>query len=81
MTILYRGAGIGTYWRINDPRLGGLTPTAPGISNTADRVIQHVFNGLTHSPYVSLSLSYPVALNYALEMGTSQPTIHIPAYV
>ena len=81
MTIFYRGAGVGTYWHTNDPRLSGLTPTAPGILNTADRIIQHVYNGLTHSPYVSLSLSYPVALNYALEMGTSQPTIHNPAYV
>jgi hypothetical protein len=81
MTIFYRGAGVGTYWHTKDPRLSGLIPTTLGIPNTPDRVIQHVFNGLTHSPYVSLSLSYPVALNYALEMGTIWPTVHDPAYV
>jgi hypothetical protein len=81
MAILYRGAGVGTYWHTNDPRHTGLTSTAPGVLNTPDRIIQHVYNGLTRSPYVSLSLSYPVALSYALEMGTMQPTIHNPAYV
>ncbi len=81
MTIFYRGAGVGTYWHTNDARLSGFKPTNPALLNTPDRVIQHVYNGLTDSPYVSLSLSYPVALNYALEMGITQPTVHDPAYV
>lgn len=51
------------------------------MPNTPDRVIQHVYNGLTDSPYVSLTLSYGVALSYALEMGTKQPTASDPAYV
>ena len=74
MAIFYRGAGVGTHWHTNDPRLSGrgFTAWAPGLQNTPDRVIQHVYQGLTHSPYVSLSLSYPVALNYALEMGRSE---------
>jgi hypothetical protein len=81
MTILYRGAGFGTYWHTNDARLTGFLPRNAGISHTHDRVVQHVYNGRTDSPYVSLTLSYGVALNYALEMGTKQPTVHDPAYV
>lgn len=81
VAIFYRGAGVGTYWHANDARLSGFLPRNAGMSNTPDRVIQHVHNGRTDSPYVSLSLSYGVALNYALEMGTRQPTVHDPAYV
>jgi hypothetical protein len=81
MAIFYRGAGVGTYWHSQDARISGLIPTSPGIQSTPDRVIQHVYNGLTNSPYVSLTVSYPVALNYALEMGNAQPTLDNPAYV
>jgi hypothetical protein len=81
VAIFYRGAGVGTYWHMNDGRLSGLTPTSPGMMHSTDRVIQHVYNGLTQSPYVSLSCSYSVALNYAMEAGMMQPTALNPAYV
>jgi hypothetical protein len=81
MTIFYRGAGTGTYWNINDARLSGFTARNAGMVHTVDRVIQHVYGGDTDSPYVSLSLSYGVALNYALEMGTVQPTVLNPSFV
>ena len=81
MAIFYRGAvsaPIGT--GIMDVRAGsGLGFTT--IPNTPDRIIQHVYNGLTDSPYVSLTLSYGVAFSYALEVGTKQPTASDPAYV
>ena len=51
------------------------------MSPSAGRIIAHVSRGLTQSPYVSLSRSYAVALHYALETGTSQPTVHAPGYV
>src|SRR5258708_4676541 len=81
MPVYYRGAAPGTYWNANDARLSGFIPRSPGVSQSASRIIQHVSNGLTQSPYVSLTRSYPVALHYALESGTSQPTIHAPGYV
>jgi hypothetical protein len=82
MTIFYRGAGVGTYWHGNNACVtGGFRPKNRSIPNTPDRVIQHVYNGLTDSPYVSLTLSYGVALNYALDMGVKQPTARDPAYV
>ena len=81
MTVFYRGAAPGTYWNTNDARLSGFTARTPGMLHSADRVIQHVYNALTNSPYVSLSLSYGVALHYALEMGTSQPTALNPGFV
>ena len=32
MPIFYRGAGINTYWYLNDPIVQGFTARAPGIT-------------------------------------------------
>jgi len=81
MPIYYRGAGTGTYWNLNDATALGFQPRDPGITPSTTRIIQHVAQGLTLSPYISLTRSHPVALHYALETGTNQPTVHAPAYV
>ena len=81
MAIFYRGAGVGTYWHGHNGCSSGFWPRNSTIPNTPDRIIQHVYNGLTDSPYVSLTLSYGVAFSYALEVGTKQPTASDPAYV
>jgi len=81
MPIFYRGAAPGTYWNSNDARTSGFPPRNSGITASPDRIIQHIYNGLTDSPYVSLTRSYSVALHYALEAGTSQPTKLAPGFV
>ncbi len=81
MAIFYRGAGPGTYWNIKNARHSGFIPQNPGLPHSTDRIIQHVYNGLIDSPYVSLTLSYGVALSYALETGTSRPTARDPGVV
>ena len=81
MPIYYRGAGTGTYWNTNDATNKGFQPRDPAVTPSTTRIIQHVAHGLTQSPYISLTRSHPVALHYALETGTNQPTVHAPAYV
>jgi hypothetical protein len=51
MPIFYRGAGVGTHWHINDARLTGFTPQAPGIVLSIDRLMQHIVSGTVSSPY------------------------------
>ena len=81
MPIFYKGAPPGTHWNVNDAVGTGFVPRDPGISPSVDRIIQHVAYAVTQSPYISLSRSYSVALHYALETGTSQPTANSPGYV
>lgn len=73
MALFYRGAGRGTYWHVNDPRLSGFTPRSPGMLATPDRLMNHIVNGTVTSPYVSLTRSYGIALGYAL-LGKTKPT-------
>lgn len=43
--------------------------------------MMHTARTTTNSPYVSLSRSYGVALDYALAAGRALPTPAVPAYV
>lgn len=81
MPIFYRGAGVGTYWHINDPRISGFLPHSPGVTASADRVKEHIAHVNTTSPYISLTRSYGVARSYALGFGRSKPTASAPAFV
>ena len=81
MPILYRGAGVGTYWHQRDARVTGFTPQHPGMSPSLDRLIGHISYGTVTSPYVSLTRSYGVAWSYAMSLGHSQPAQSNPAYV
>lgn len=81
MPIFYRGAGAGTYWHRNDARLSGFTPQAPGVVPSINRLINHVSRGTVYSPYISLTRSYGVALNYAVLPGQAIATRANPGYV
>ena len=80
MPIFYRGAGLGTYWHMNDARTTGFTPHYPGAGQGISRVLQHIARGTTASPYVSLTRSYGVAWGYAMA-GKKLPSVAKPAYV
>jgi hypothetical protein len=67
MAIFYRGAGIGSHWHANNARLIGFVPWNPaGSPPSADRLMQHIGNGITESPYISLTRSFGVAHGYAV---------------
>ena len=81
MAIFYRGAGIGTYWHTHDARQQGFIARAPQTQPTADRLMLHIARGTTNSPFISLTRSYGIALNYASFFGNRIPTPQDPAYV
>lgn len=80
MPIFYRGAGLGTYWHMNDARITGFTPHYPGAGQGISRVRHHIARGTTASPYVSLTRSFGVAWGYAMA-GKKLPSVAKPAYV
>ena len=82
MPIFYRGAGLGTYWHPanNDARLLGFTPHRPGMTRSHSRLMQHIAEATTSSPFVSLTRSWGIALSYA-RSGRAQATEAEPAYI
>lgn len=80
MALFYRGAGIGTFWHERDPRLEGFTAHMPGADASPNRLMDHITNLTTKSPFVSLTRSYGVAEGYAL-LSRLKPSKTQPAYV
>ncbi len=80
MPIFYRGAGVGTYWHINDPEVAGFTPRLPRARASRDRLMNHVARGTVTSPFVSLTRSYGVAFDYARQGQAPASSSH-PALV
>lgn len=80
MPLFYRGAAVDTYWHIHDPRGTGFTPQKPGMSPSLDRLMEHIANGTVTSPFVSLTRSYSVAVDYAL-VGPVSASKANPAFV
>ena len=72
---------LGTYWHIHDARQTGFVARAPQMQPTADRLMLHIARGTVNSPFISLTRSYGIALNYASFFGTEIPTPQHPAYV
>jgi hypothetical protein len=81
LATFYKGAGVDTYWHKYDARLYGLTPHAAGASFSPDRLMNHIARGATYTPFVSLTASYGVAHDYALNAGRNWPNVSNPAYV
>ena len=81
MAIFYRGAGIGTYWHTHDARQTGFIARSPQMQPTPDQLMLHITRGTVNSPFISLTRSYGIALNYANFFGTEIPTPEHPAYV
>lgn len=81
MSIFYRGAGVDTYWHLNNPTEIGFTARAPEVAPTTVRLMQHISRGTNNSPFISLLISYAVARDYALLSSPEIPTPSKPAYV
>jgi hypothetical protein len=80
MPRFYKGVGVGTWLYPHDIRLSGIQPEIPLMPESIHTLIAHI-NGNTGSPYISLTRSYGVALDYARHFGRAFPTTGLPAYV
>ena len=81
MAIFYRGAGIGTYWYLNDPVERGFIARSPGMDPTTIRLMHHIARSTVNSPFISITRSYGVAWHYAMSSSMRIPTPSDPAYV
>ena len=81
MAIFYRGAGINTYWYLNDPIEQGFIARSPGMAPTITRQMLHIARSTVNSPFISLTRSYAVAWHYAMVSSERIPTPEDPAYV
>jgi hypothetical protein len=81
MAIFYRGAGINTYWYLNDPIEQGFVARDPEMTPTTTRQMLHIARSTVNSPFVSLTRSYAVAWHYAMVSSERVPTAEDPAYV
>ena len=81
MAIFYRGAGINTYWYLNDPIEQGFVARAPRMTPTTTRQMLHIARSTVNSPFISLTRSYAVAWHYAMLSSERVPTLRDPAYV
>lgn len=79
--ILFKGAGPGTHWHINDPRSTGFTTSPGAFPDNRDSAIRHILSYSYPSPYISFSHSYAVALTYALKGPSGLATPMNPGYV
>lgn len=81
MAIFYRGAGINTYWYLNDPIEQGFVARDPEMAPTTTRQMLHIARSTVNSPFISLTRSYAVAWRYAMVSSGRVPTPGDPAYV
>lgn len=82
MAVFYRGAGVGTHWHVNNPKLTGFIPWNPsGVPADRDRIMLHVAKGITQSPYISLTRSFAIAWGYAIFGSKGTATATNPGYV
>ena len=81
MAIFYRGAGINTYWYLNDPIEQGFVARDPEMTPTTTRQTLHIARSTVNSPFISLTRSYAVAWRYAMVSSERIPTPEDPAYV
>jgi hypothetical protein len=71
---------VGTHHHPTDLRTTGIMPRKTGSLNEIT-VQQHIARGTTTSPCISLTRSYGVAFDYAMNSGFAAPTSALPAHV
>jgi hypothetical protein len=62
--ILYKGAGPGTHWHVNDARIGGFTTA--NMAATSNALLRHITNYSYPSAFLSFTTSFAIARSYAL---------------
>ena len=81
MPRFYKGVGVGTFLHLTDLRATGVNSRMPGSPYNVNTVMQHIARGTTESPCISLTRSYGVAEEYAIDASRAFPTSATPAYV
>ncbi len=81
MARFYKGIGVGTFLHAKDLRVTGIAPRNPGAIHSNVDLMFHVARGTTVSPYVSLTRSFGVARDYAIDASRTRPSATQPAYV
>jgi hypothetical protein len=81
MALLYRGAGPGSWWHVNDARINGFAPHSPGATPSKDRIVNHIARASIKSPYISFSRSFGIARAYALVGPAGFASAASPGYV
>src|SRR5258707_514904 len=76
----FKGVGVGTHNYLTDFRTTGISPRTTGVLNDVF-VMQPINGGTTYSPCVSLTKSFGVARDYAMNAGFHAPNPMVPAYV
>jgi hypothetical protein len=79
-TLFYKGVGVGTFLHPSDLRTSGIMARTAGTLNNVT-VTQHIARGTVTSPCISLTRSYGVAQDYAINASKSKPTSAVPGYV
>lgn len=81
MARFYKGVGVGTHLHGTDLRTTGIVARNPGATSSVSALMAHIAQGTTTSPFISLTRSYGVARDYAVNASRAMPTASIPAYV
>jgi hypothetical protein len=79
---LYKGVGVGTFLhKLGDLRAHGIISHLPGAHRDSITIMEHVARGTTMSPCISLTRSFGVAVDYAIDFSLTAPTAADPAFV
>jgi hypothetical protein len=81
MPRFFKGVGVGTHLHQFDLRAIGINARMPALPNDLNAVMHHIARGTTTSPCISLTRSYGVAEEYAIDASRAPPTAATPAFV
>jgi hypothetical protein len=79
--ILFKGVGPGTHWYENDPLQHGQGFTASSLPTTPNAVVTHIGYRPYPSAFLSVSLSFAAAREYALFGPKGKASAVMPGYV
>lgn len=84
MPRLYKGVGVGTFLhglhKGADLQKTGIASQSPNLSYGHAAMIDHIA-GNTDSPFISVTRSYGIAYNYAIDFSRAVPTATDPAFI
>jgi hypothetical protein len=81
MATFYKGIGVGTHLHATDLRLTGISARNPAAGRSVNALMSHIARGTTTTPFISLTRSYGVARDYAVNASRAMPTASSPAHV
>ena len=81
MPVLYKGAGPGSYWQLNDPLLHGFG-LVPSRTHSPATMVTHITSAAaSSSPYLSFTASFAVAMLYASQGPGGRASAATPGFI